>query len=272
MAPALSLVWPSRDHPRTEPRRTSNFLKLRPRAAKPRTTGLTCVIDGGLGPKALEDMLLAAAPHIDFVKFGWGTALVSPALGAKIALLERHGVGFWFGGTLFELAYAQGMLDDYVAWAHDMGARHIEVSDGSIELDEVEKLHLIEQLARTFTVFSEVGSKDPAKVMAADAWVGHMRRELEAGAWKVITEGRESGTSGMFQANGEARADLMDMILSSGIDLGRVIFEAPQKKQQIAFLRTVGFDANFGNVAATDALNLETLRVGLRSDTLFVPA
>ncbi|MEX2648742.1 MAG: phosphosulfolactate synthase [Alphaproteobacteria bacterium] len=252
-------------------RPTADFLTLRPRAAKPRTTGLTCVIDGGLGPRAMEDLLVSAAPFIDFVKFGWGTGVISPALDAKIGLLERHGVGFWFGGTLFELAHAQGKLEDYVAWALDMGATHFEVSDGSIELPEIEKLRSIERLSRSFIVFSEVGSKDAAKVMTPDQWIERIRRELAAGAWKVITEGRESGTAGLFQSDGDARADLMGEILTCGIDLGRVIFEAPQKKQQIAFLRSVGFEANLGNVPAADALNLETLRLGLRSDTLFVP-
>jgi phosphosulfolactate synthase len=271
MAQVLNLVDEASHQRPSRARPTADFLSLRPRAGKPRTQGITCVIDGGLGPRAMEDMLVSAAPFIDFVKFGWGTGVISPSLDAKIGLLERHGVRFWFGGTLFELAYAQGTLDDYLAWAIDMGAAHIEVSDGSIEMPELEKLRLIERLSRRFTVVSEVGSKDAAKVMAPAEWIERIHRELAAGAWKVITEGRESGTAGLFEANGEARADLMTEILGSGIDLGCVIFEAPQKKQQIAFLKTVGFDANLGNVPAADALNLETLRLGLRSDTLYLP-
>jgi phosphosulfolactate synthase len=250
----------------------ADFLALRPRAAKPRTVGLNCLIDGGLGPRALEDLLDGAAHAVDFVKFGWGTGVVSPALARKIELLRRHDVGFWFGGTLFELAHAQGRLDAYVGWLQDIGATHVEVSDGTVGLPEAEKLALIERLARGFTVLSEVGSKDPKVTMPPDAWVASLTRELEAGAWKVITEGRESGTNGFYSADGEARGDLMDAILASSLDTGRIIFEAPQKRQQIWLMKRVGYAVNLGNVPPADAINLETLRLGLRSDTFYRPA
>ncbi len=244
------------------------ILELPARPPKPRETGITAVIDAGLGYSELEGHVEAAGAIIDFVKFGWGTALVTENLARKVDLLRDRRIPFWFGGTLFELAHQQGRVDRLADWAWDMGCEYFEVSDGTIELAEVEKLRHIEELARRFTVVSEVGKKDPEYVMPPSEWIRRLSGELRAGAWKVITEGRESGKAGIYNKAGEVPTALIEDVLASGIPLRDIIFEAPMKAQQVWFLRNVSWEANLGNIAPGDAIKLETLRLGLRGDTM----
>jgi phosphosulfolactate synthase len=244
----------------------SDFLDLPPRSAKPREQGLTHVLDRGLAVAEVEGMIEVAGDFVDFVKLGWGSALATGNLQAKLERYRAHAIPVVLGGTLTEIALAQGRLEGLVDYVRGLGLAHVEVSDGTIELDHDEKLRLIERLAGEFTVFSEVGSKDDAKIMAPYRWVEQIRSELEAGAWKVIAEARESGTAGIFRADGEVRMGLIDEIAHE-VDPGRLLFEAPQKEQQVWFIERFGAEVNLGNIPPTDVLSLETLRLGLRSDT-----
>lgn len=246
----------------------ADFLSLPDRAAKPRSIGITAIIDPGLGAHALIDLVESAGDYIDFVKFGWGTGLLVGNINAKIDILKNAGIDYWFGGTLFEIAHKQNRLDDLCRWIEERGAKHLEISDGALELAHEEKLNLIRQLKDRFILLSEVGSKDAENVMPASQWISSIRSELEAGAWKVIAEGRESGTAGIFRANGEIREELLGEIISADLDMNSIIFEAPQKAQQVWLLRRLGHQVNFGNIEVGDAIGLETLRLGLRSDTM----
>lgn len=248
---------------------TGSFLDLPQRGDKPRERGITHVLDRGLSLAQVDGMVEVAGDAVDLVKLGWGTAVVTQNLDAKLARYREHGIPVVLGGTLTELAIAQDRLDRLVAWLHELGLRHIEISDGTIELAHERKLELIAQLAQDFVVLSEVGSKDDTRIMAPYVWVEQIQRELAAGAWKVIAEARETGTAGIYRADGEVRMGLIDEI-AHAIESERLLFEAPQKDQQVWFLKRFGLDVNLGNIAPDDALSLETLRLGLRSDT--VPA
>ncbi len=208
-----------------------------------------------------------AGDAVDVVKLGWGTALVSANLKPKLARYGAHGVPVVLGGTLTELAIRQGRVDGLIAWLHELGLRHVEISDGTIEIEPAVKRELIERLSREFTVFAEVGSKDADFIMAPYVWVEQIERDLDAGAWKVIAEARESGTAGIYRANGEVRTGLIDEIVHS-IDKEKLIFDAPLQKQQVWLLKQFGSECNLGNIAPADVLSLETLRLGLRSDTV----
>jgi phosphosulfolactate synthase len=243
------------------------FLDLPERSAKPRETGLTHVLDRGLSLAEVDGLVEVAGDAVDFVKLGWGTALATGNLEAKLARYRQHGIPVVCGGTLTELAIAQERVDDMVAWLQGLGFEHVEISDGTIVLDHDRKLELIERLARDFTVFSEVGSKDAERIMAPYRWVEQITSELEAGAWKVIAEARESGTVGLYRHDGEVRMGLVDEIAHE-VDQTRLLFEAPQKEQQVWFLKRFGPNVNLGNIAPDDVLSLETLRLGLRSDTM----
>jgi phosphosulfolactate synthase len=243
------------------------FLNLAPRSPKPRTTGLTHVIDKGLNLREIEGLFDTAGEYVDVVKLGWGTSYVTRNLEKKIALYRSLETPVVCGGTLFEAAVALGRLDDYRAWLVENRISHVEVSDGTIELDHDRKLELIAELARDFVVMSEVGSKDAEVVFAPYQWVEWMREELDAGAWKVITEGREGGTAGIFRPTGEMRTGLIDEIVH-GIDLGDIIFEAPTKASQAWFVSHLGPEVNLGNIPPEEVIPLETLRLGLRADTL----
>lgn len=236
--------------------------------SKPRRLGLTCILDGGLPLGEFSDYLRDFAAHIDFVKFGWGTALVTPSIHRKIQLLDELGVPFWFGGTLFECAYTQGKAHEYVDWVASIGCDYIEISDGSIDIPEDEKLEWIADLARRFSVLSEAGSKDATEVKTPSQWTKQISTELTAGAWKVIAEGRESGTAGIYRSSGEVRSGLIKELDQEGIDFGRIVFEAPQKQQQVWFIQQFGPNVNLGNISVRDVVPLETLRRGLRSDTI----
>lgn len=246
---------------------TSSFLELPERSTKPRTSGITHVLDRGLAVSEVENLIEVAGDCVDIVKLGWGTAVVTQNLGEKLARYAAHGIPVVLGGTLTELALRQSRVDGLIAWLHDLGLRHVEVSDGSITLDPAAKRELIARLAREFTVLSEVGSKDAEAIMAPYRWVEQIQAELEAGAWKVIAEARESGTAGIYRPDGEVRMGLIDEI-AHAIDPAQMIFEAPQRQQQVFFVRRFGHEVNLGNIAPGDVLALETLRLGLRSDTL----
>jgi phosphosulfolactate synthase len=215
----------------------------------------------------VDGLLEVAGDAVDVVKLGWGTALVSANLKPKLARYGAHGVPVVLGGTLTELAIRQGRVDGLIAWLHELGLRHVEISDGTIEIEPAVKRELIERLSREFTVFAEVGSKDADFIMAPYVWVEQIERDLDAGAWKVIAEARESGTAGIYRANGEVRTGLIDEIVHS-IDKEKLIFDAPLQKQQVWLLKQFGTECNLGNIAPADVLSLETLRLGLRSDTV----
>jgi phosphosulfolactate synthase len=243
-------------------------LDLPQRAAKPREVGITHILDKGLSVAAAEGMIEVAGGAIDIVKLGWGTALATGNLDAKLACYRRHEIPVVLGGTLTELALAQNRLDALVDWVRELGLRHFEISDGTIALAPERKLELISRLAGEFIVLSEVGSKDDTGAITPPyRWVEQMRDELAAGAWKVIAEGREAGTAGIYRPTGEVREGLVDEIVH-GIDADRILFDAPRKHQQVWFVRRFGPDVNLGNIATEDPLALETLRLGLRSDTL----
>jgi phosphosulfolactate synthase len=228
---------------------------------------LTHVLDRGLSVAEVDGLLEVAGGIVDIVKLGWGTALVSTNLKPKLQRYDAHGVPVVLGGTLTELAIRQGRVDGLIAWLRELGLRHVEVSDGTITLDPAVKRKLIERLAGEFTVLAEVGSKDADFIMAPYVWVEQIERDLQAGAWKVIAEARESGTAGIYRADGEVRTGLIDEI-AHAVDPGRLIFEAPQREQQVWLLQRFGTECNLGNIAADDVLSLETLRLGLRSDTV----
>src|SRR3954471_15651441 len=227
--------------------------------------GLTHVIDKGLGPRAWEDVLETSGPYISIVKLGWGTAAVTPNLDRKLEILREKPVVI--GGTYFEAVFALGRIDEYKGWLRRLGLTHVEISDGTVEIPRERKLELIAELARDFTVLSEVGSKDAEVVYAPYQWVEWIREELDAGAWKVITEAREGGTAGIFRPGGELRTGLIDEI-THGVAVGDLIFEAPSKAAQAWFVKNIGPEVNLGNIPPEEVIPLETLRLGLRADTL----
>jgi len=245
-----------------------NFLDLPPRSCKPRERGLTHVLDRGLSVAEVEGLLEVAGEYVDIVKLGWGTALVTANLRPKLECYAAHDIPVVLGGTLTELAIHQGRVEGLVAWLRELGLRHVEVSDGTLPLEPEVKTHLIRTLvAAGFTVLAEVGSKDAAEIMAPYVWVEQIQRDLAAGAWRVIAEARESGTAGIYRADGEVRSGLIDEI-AHAVDSERMIFEAPLRSQQVWLLRFFGPECNLGNIAPADVLSLETLRRGLRSDTM----
>jgi phosphosulfolactate synthase len=230
-----------------------------------RDGGLTHVLDKGLGPRAWEDVLETAGPYIDVVKLGWGTAYVTPNLRRKLEVLRDKRVVI--GGTFFEAVWARGKVHEYKRWLGELGLTHIEISDGAVDIPREEKLELIADLAREFTVLSEVGSKDSAVEFSSEEWTTWLREELDAGAWKVITEARESGSSGIFTKGGEMRTDVIEEI-GGAVELDDVIFEAPTKAAQAWFVKQFGPTVNLGNIPPDEVIPLETLRLGLRADTL----
>ena len=245
-----------------------DLLNLPERSAKPRSHGVTHVIDRGLSIAEIEGMIEVAGEYVDIVKLGWGTALATGNLQAKLDAYRSYGVPVVLGGTLTELAISRGRFDELIAWVHDLGLEHFEISDGTIALEHPRKLELIERLAQEFTVLSEVGSKDDTGAITPPyVWVEQMRAELAAGAWKVIAEGREAGTAGIFRPSGEVREGLIGEIVHE-IAPDQIMFDAPRKDQQVWFVRRFGPEVNLSNVPVGEVLALETLRLGLRSDTL----
>jgi phosphosulfolactate synthase len=230
-----------------------------------RERGLTHVIDKGLGPRAWEDVLETSGDYIDIVKLGWGTAYVTPNLRAKLDVLRDKRVVI--GGTFFEVVYVKGKVEEYKRWLQDLGLTHVEISDGCVDIPRDEKLDLISDFARDFTVLSEVGSKDSDVDVDVDEWDRELQLELDAGAWKVITEARESGTSGIFTKSGQMRTALVEDV-ARVVGVENVIFEAPSKSAQAWFVNHFGPEVNLGNIPPDEVIPLETLRRGLRADTL----
>jgi phosphosulfolactate synthase len=230
-----------------------------------RDGGLTHVLDKGLGPRAWVDVLETAGEYIDIVKLGWGTAWVTRNLADKLEVLRGKPVVI--GGTFFEVVFARDKLDEYKRWMTKHGLTHVEISDGTLEIPRDRKLELIADFARDFTVLSEVGSKDSEVVFAPYEWVQWIKEELDAGAWKVITESRESGTAGIFRPSGEMRTGLVDEIAHS-VEVDDLLWEAPTKSSQAWFIRHFGPEVNLGNIPPDEVIPLETLRLGLRGDTL----
>jgi len=243
------------------------FLGLPMRPSKPRERGLTHVIDKGLTLGEVDGMFEAAGDYVDIVKLGWGTSYVTRNLREKVQRYHDHGTPVMCGGTLLEAAVARGRVEEFRRWNQDVGFTHVEVSDGTLRMERESKQELIRSLARDFVVLSEVGSKDQDAIYAPYQWVAWIREELEAGAWKVITEARETGTAGIFRGTGEVRSGLIDEIVHE-IPLDNLLFEAPQKDQQAWFVRHLGPEVNLGNVPPDEVIPLETLRLGLRSDTM----
>ena len=244
-------------------------LVLPERQLKPRRNGLTVLIDNGVPLNFFRDTIESASEYIDYVKFGWGTSIVSPHLEQKIAHLREFKIEFFFGGTLFEKFLSQKRLDEFRDFCLRCHASHIEISNGTLSISNREKAGYIKDFSHEFIVFSEVGHKDAevsCKQNSAE-WTESIMEDLDAGAYKVITEARESGTSGICNAKGEIRLDIIDQIIGSGISLDRVIFEAPNKMLQTCFIRLAGSNVNLGNIPFADPIGLETLRLGLRSDT-----
>ncbi len=245
-----------------------DLLELPKRSSKPRDQGVTHVIDRGLSVAEVDGLIEVSGASVDIVKLGWGTSLVTENLERKLARYREHDIPVVLGGTLTELAIAQGRLDRLLAWVTELGLRYFEISDGTITLDHDRKVELIERIAQDFIVLSEVGSKDDTGAITPPyRWVEQMRKELRAGAWKVIAEGREAGTAGIFRPTGEVREGLIDEVVHD-IDPGQIMFDAPLKHQQVWFIRHFGPEVNLSNIAPNDVLALETLRLGLRSDTL----
>jgi len=246
---------------------SDGFLDLPVRAPKPRHNGLTHVLDKGLNLRDIEGLFDTAGDYVDIVKLGWGTSYVTKNLEKKIALYRSFGTPVVCGGTLFEVVVARGKLEEYKSWLLEQRFSHVEISDGAIEIPRERKLELIAEFAQDFTVLSEVGSKDADVNYAPYLWVQWSKEELEAGAWKVITEARESGTAGIFRPTGELRTGLVDE-LAHELDVGDLIFEAPTKAAQAWFVKHLGPEVNLGNIPPEEVIPLETLRLGLRADTI----
>ena len=247
-------------------------LTLPERSSAPRERGLTVVIDPGLFTARFEDAIDSVGEYIDMVKFGWGTALVTKDIKRKIDVLRSADIEFYFGGTLFERFALEGLIDEWRQLCHTMGATYVEISNGTIEMGEAEKASWINRVCAEFTVISEVGAKDDDRsaLMTGADWVSAVHQDLLAGAALVTTEARESGRSGLCSRDGTPRQDIVEQILESGVDAARLLFEAPTKQLQTYFVRRLGASVNLGNVHADDVIALETLRLGLRSDTLNV--
>lgn len=243
-----------------------NLSQIPERTKKPREYGITMVMDKGLSVREAEDFMSVSRPHVDMVKLGFGTSFVTPDLRKKIEVYRSHDIPVYFGGTLFEAFLVRNQFEDYVNLCKDYGITHMEVSDGSIVIPHAEKCGYIEKLTRFGTVLSEVGSKDAAHIMAPYKWIELMRAELNAGASYVIAEAREAGNVGIYRGSGEVREGLVQEILTQ-IPADKIIWEAPQKAQQLYFLELISCNVNLGNIAPGEVIPLEAMRIGLRGDT-----
>ena len=243
------------------------FLKHIPdRTQKPRESGYTMVMDRGLSIREAEDMIESSGDFIDIVKLGWATSYVTSQLDEKIKLYQNNGIPCYFGGTLFEAFVIRGQFDDFMRAVDKYNLEHVEVSDGSITMNHDEKCDFIHRISKNYTVLSEVGSKDAAKIIPPYKWIDQMQTELDSGAWKVIGEARESGNVGLFRNSGEVRQGLVEEILTQ-IPKDKILWEAPQKSQQVWFIKLCGTNVNLGNIATNEVIPLETVRLGLRGDT-----
>jgi phosphosulfolactate synthase len=236
------------------------------RTQKPRQHGITMVMDKGMGIEGVKDFLSVAAPYVDIAKLGFGTSAVTHNLREKIEVYKEHNIPVYFGGTLFEAFLIRNQFDDYVEVIKEYGLDYVEVSDGSITIPHLEKCGYIEKLAKQVTVLSEVGSKDATHIIPPYKWIELMKAELEAGSTYVIAEAREAGNVGIYRGSGEVREGLVQEILTQ-IPYEQIIWEAPQKAQQVYFLELLGANVNLGNLAPTEVIPLESMRIGLRGDT-----
>lgn len=238
------------------------------RTEKPRKHGVTMMMDKGLSVRETENFIDASGHLTDIVKFGFGTAFVTNQLEEKIKIYQNAGIRPYFGGTLFEVFYARGMVKEYMKLLDKYNLDLAEVSDGSILLNHDEKCEIIHTMAKSRTVLSEVGSKDSGIIVSPAKWIKMMSTELEAGSWKVIAEGRESGNVGVFRPNGTAHTLLINRIIAK-VNPEDILWEAPQKQQQVWFIKLFGHNVNLGNIAPNELIPLECLRLGLRGDTFF---
>jgi len=236
------------------------------RTKQPRSFGLTMVMDKGLSVEEVKNFLSIAGPHVDIVKLGFGTSFVTPVLREKLEVYRQHNVPVYFGGTLFEAFLIRNQFEDYIKICKDYGVQHVEVSDGSIEIPHAEKCGYIEKLVKHFTVLSEVGSKDAAHIIPPYKWIELMKAELEAGSSYVIAEAREAGNVGIYRGTGEVREGLVQEILTQ-IPQEKILWEAPQKAQQLYFIELISHNVNLGNIAPNEVIPLESMRIGLRGDT-----
>src|SRR5688572_13024205 len=238
------------------------------RTKMPRKDGVTMVMDKGLSLGEAEDMIESSGELIDFVKLGFGTSIITKNLSEKIKLYKQANIKTYFGGTLFEAFIVRNMFDEYLAYLDKYGIDTVEVSDGSIVVNHDKKCDYIHKLAKTYTVLSEVGSKEEGIIIHPGMWIKMMNKELEAGSWKVIAEARESGTVGIYRSSGHAHTALVNKITNS-VKRENIIWEAPQKSQQVWWIKLLGANVNLGNIAPNEVISLETLRLGLRGDTFF---
>lgn len=243
-----------------------NLKNIPDRILKPRTSGLTMVMDKGLSVNEVNNFLSACHPHVDLVKLGFGTSFVTPNLKEKLEVYSSFGIPVYFGGTLFEAFLIRNQFDDYISVCKEFGIKFMEVSDGSITIPHSEKCGYIEKLTQYGTVLSEVGSKDAEHIIPPYKWIELMRAELNAGSSYVIAEAREAGNVGIYRGSGEVREGLVQEILTQ-IPAEKIIWEAPQKAQQLYFIELIGCNVNLGNIAPAEVLPLETMRIGLRGDT-----
>lgn len=243
-----------------------NLSQIPERTKQPRSHGLTMVMDKGLSLNEVKDFISISRPHVDIVKLGFGTSYVTPNLREKIELYQSNNIPVYFGGTLFEAFLIRNQFDDYIKVCKDYDIKYIEVSDGSITIPHAEKCGYIEKLTKHATVLSEVGSKDAAHIIPPYKWIELMRAELDAGASYVIAEAREAGNVGIYRGSGEVREGLVQEILTQ-IPAEKIIWEAPQKAQQLYFLELIGCNVNLGNIAPYEIIPLEAMRIGLRGDT-----
>ncbi len=241
------------------------FIPTRPE--KPRQSGVTMVMDKGLSLREAENLVSSSAQYIDLIKLGFGTGMLTPNLKEKIKIYKEAGLRTYFGGSLFEAFVLRGLFEDYRKFVIEMGVNLAEVSDGVLHMPSSIKCKYISSLARDLTVISEVGSKVKGEEISNQEWVDRMKDELNAGSWKVIAEARESGNTGIYNSDGSSNVDLINLI-KSNIDFNSVIWEAPEKKQQTWFIKSCGPNVNLGNIPPVEAIPLETLRLGLRGDTL----
>ena len=246
-----------------------NLTQIPQRHLKPRAHGLTMVMDKGLSTQEVHNFLSVAHPHVDIVKLGFGTSFVTPNLKEKIEVYKSYNIPIYFGGTLFEAFLIRDQFEDYIRVCKEFEVSYMEVSDGSINITHAEKCGYIEKLTKHGIVLSEVGSKDAAHIIPPYKWIELMRAELNAGASYVIAEARESGNVGIYRGSGEVREGLVQEILTQ-IPEEKILWEAPQKSQQLYFIELVGCNVNLGNIAPTEVLPLETMRIGLRGDTFFL--
>lgn len=243
-----------------------NLTQIPDRIAKPRKSGITMVMDKGLSIEEAKNFLSISHPHVDIVKLGFGTSFVTPGLREKIEVYNSYNIPIYFGGTLFEAFLVRNLFDEYIAVCKDYGISYIEVSDGSINIPHAEKCGYIEKLTKHATVLSEVGSKDAEHIIPPYKWIELMRAELNAGATYVIAEAREAGNVGIYRGSGEVREGLVQEILTQ-IPEEKILWEAPQKSQQLYFIELIGCNVNLGNIAPAEVIPMEAMRIGLRGDT-----